>query len=266
VSSFFYEKRQENVYVGDIYDRPFPQHVHDVVEIVCITSGRVEMSIAGKLVEVLPGDIAVVFPLVPHSYESFSPDTKGLTLIFTPNTIAEFTYQFRSMVLAEPVLRADEKDAELNGVIANIMRLSLEKNRHLRLGYLHMFLAHLLPCLQLSVQEKHMQAGLSAQVLNYIAEHFTESISLEIIARAFGISRTHISHLFSQQLKINFCQYINTLRIDYACFLLKDPSYAISQIVYLCGYSNPRTFHRAFMANCKMTPKQFRASLAEQEA
>ena len=104
-----------------------------------------------------------------------------------------------------------------------------------------------------------MHTGLSSQVLHYISEHFTEPISLEIVSRALGVSRTHLSHFFSQQLKINFCQYINTLRVDHACYLLRDPSYTISQIVYLCGYGNPRTFHRAFMNHCKMTPKQYRS-------
>ncbi|MBO5502063.1 MAG: AraC family transcriptional regulator, partial [Clostridia bacterium] len=36
----------------------------------------------------------------------------------------------------------------------------------------------------------------------------------------------------------------------------------ISQIVYLCGYGNPRTFHRAFLAQCGMPPKQYRTRYA----
>mgnify|MGYP003307241115 CR=1 FL=1 len=54
---------------------------------------------------------------------------------------------------------------------------------------------------------------------------------------------------------------INALRIDRACFLLRDPSYSISQIAYLCGYGNPRTFHRAFLSQCHMPPKQYRARM-----
>ena len=107
--------------------------------------------------------------------------------------------------------------------------------------------------------DKRARTGMSFQVLQYISEHFTEPLTLETTARALGISRIHLSHIFSQQLKINFRQYINTLRIDRACALLRDPSYTISQIVYLCGYGNPRTFHRAFLSIHNMTPKEYRA-------
>lgn len=259
MSSVFYEKRSEDVFVGEICPRPFPSHVHDVAEIVCITHGRVTMTIADKTFTLTPGDIAVAFPSVPHSYDAVSEDADGLALIFSPNTITEFTHNFRCMMLASPLLTAAQCDQEMPGIIATMQRLNLQKNKHLKLGYLHMFLSHLFANLRLQPLEKHMHTGLSSQVLHYISEHYTEPISLEIIARALGISRTHLSHFFSQQLKINFCQYINTLRIDYACYLLRDPAYTISQIVYLCGYGNPRTFHRAFMTHCKMTPKQYRS-------
>ena len=32
--------------------------------------------------------------------------------------------------------------------------------------------------------------------------------------------------------------------------------------MYLCGYGNPRTFHRAFLAQCGMPPKQYRTRYA----
>ena len=106
---------------------------------------------------------------------------------------------------------------------------------------------------------------MSYQVLQYISEHFTEPLTLESTARALGISRIHLSHIFSQQLHINFRQYINTLRIDRAQTLLRDPAYSISQIAYQCGYGNQRTFHRAFLSQCGMTPNSFRAALTGQE-
>ena len=122
-------------------------------------------------------------------------------------------------------------------------------------------MSYLFSCIRLKQVDKHVQSGLSYQVLHYISEHFTEPLSLETTARALGISRIHLSHIFSQQLRINFRQYINTLRIDRACYLLRDPNYNISQIAYLCGYGNPRTFHRAFLAQCQMPPKQYRQKM-----
>ena len=259
MKSVFYELRSEEVFIGQICEGPFPSHVHDVVEIVCVTRGSVDMTIAGKSHSMVPGDIAIAFPSVPHSYDAVSADAQGLALIFSPNTISEFTHIMRCMLPSTPFLTGTAKDPALDNVISLMQTIGFTRNTHLKLGYLHVFLSYLFACLPLQPLDKHMHTGLSSQVLHYISEHFTEPLSLEIISRALGVSRTHLSHFFSQQLKINFCQYINTLRVDYACFLLRDPAYTISQIVYLCGYGNPRTFHRAFMNHCKMTPKQYRS-------
>ena len=106
--------------------------------------------------------------------------------------------------------------------------------------------------------EKHVDTGLTQQVLEYIAEHYREDITLESVARELGISRSHLSHIFSEQLNVNFRRYINTLRIDQASFLLQDTAMTVTEIGYACGYNNLRTFHRAFQNERGMQPGEFR--------
>lgn len=264
--SVFYEQRSENLFAGLICDHPFPSHVHDPVEVVCPLSGTLAMTISGKQYQLIPGDIAVVFPSVPHSYDHVSPNVDGLMLIFLPDTIGEYSHTFRTMLPACPLLTRRDKAPELNGIIHSLIKLSQQESSPLRTGYLHLFLAYMFTCLPLIPLEKYIQASqgypMSYQVLHYISEHFTEPLTLESTAHALGVRRIHLSHIFSQQLHINFRQYINTLRIDRACHLLRDPSNSISQVSYLCGYSNPRTFHRAFLAQCGMPPNKYRAQLS----
>ena len=265
MGTVFFERRPENVFAGIICEYPFPAHVHDVVEIVCLLTGSMEMTIAGKKLTLLPGDIAIAFPVVPHSYEYTSPDATGLTLIFSPDTIIEFFHTFRTMRPLSPLLAASEKAPELEPIILGFQKVAMkDQNTPLKLGYLHLFLSYLFSCLPLNPVDKRARSGMSFQVLQYISEHFTEPLTLESTAHALGISRIQLSHIFSQQLHINFRQYINTLRIDRAQTLLRNPSHSISQIAYQCGYGNQRTFHRAFLAQCGMTPNRFRALLAAQ--
>ena len=256
----FYEQRTGDAFAGNICDHPFPAHVHDVVEIVCLRQGRLEMNIAGKKLTVLPGDIAVAFPSIPHSYDVVSPDASGLSLIFLPDMITEFYHTFRTMQPAYPLLLGQDKAPELDLIIEGMQKVVAQnQSSPLKLGYLHLFLSYLFSCLPLTSSERNPHSTLTYQVLQYISEHFTEPLTLENTSHALGISRIHLSHIFSQQLRINFRQYINTLRIDRARMLLGNPSYSISQIAYLCGYGNQRTFHRAFLTQCGMPPNQFRA-------
>ena len=260
MGSIFCERREENIFAGAVCEHPFPSHVHDVVEIVCLLTGSITMTIARRQVTLKPGDIAVVFPVIPHSYDAVSEDATGLTLIFAPDTIIEFYHAFRTQQPQQPLLLASKKAPELDPIIRGFYHVvRQDQNTPLKLGYLHLFLSYLFSCLPVQQTDQRTHSGTSYQVLQYISEHFTEPLTLESISRAMGLSRIHLSHIFSQQLHINFRQYINTLRIDRARTLLHDPSYSISQVAYQCGYGNQRTFHRAFLAQCGMTPSQFRA-------
>ncbi len=257
----FYEQRSEPAFAGIICDHPFPSHVHDVVEIVCLQTGSIEMTIAGKSLLLLPGDIAIAFPAIPHSYDFVSDDASGLSLIFTPDTIIEFHHTFRTMQPVHPLLLNQDKAPELTSIINKLQKVTAQdQSSPLKLGYLHLFLSYLFSCLPLMTGGRNPHMTLTYQVLHYISEHFTEPLTLESTAHALGISRIHLSHIFSQQLHINFRQYINTLRIDRARTLLRDPTFSISQVAYLCGYGNQRTFHRAFLAQCGMPPNKFRSS------
>ena len=258
----FYEQRPESLFIGDICDHPFPAHVHDVTEIICLTAGRADMTIGGAKLSLKPGDVAIAFPSVPHSYDEVSEDAAGLSMIFAADAIAEFTHTFRTMQPASPLLPAKKVPEELRAIIRKLTSLSQQELLPLRLGYMHLFLSYLFTQLPLQPLSKSILSGLPQQVLHYVSEHFTEPLSLESTARALGVSRIHLSHIFSQQLNINFRQYINTLRIDRACALLRNPAYSVSQIIDLCGYQNPRTFHRAFLAQCGVPPKQYRTRLA----
>jgi len=258
MGTLFYEVRSDEAYIGEICDHPFPLHVHDVVEIVCGVTGVQRLTIAGKQHTLNCGDIAIIFPAIPHSYDFVSQDATGVTLIFSPDVISEFTYQFRSMTLESPVLSKNEVPVELTSIIASMQKRFPDHGSGLIYGYLHIFLSFLFSVLKPVHMDKPIHFDLSCQVLHYIGEHYVEPLTLETVARALGVSRIHLSHIFSQQLRINFRQYLNALRIDRACYLLRNPAYSISEVAYLCGYGNPRTFHRAFFTQCQTTPTQYR--------
>ena len=65
----FYEHRDEHLFIGEMTHFPFPVHVHELAEMIAVTSGRIRISINGTEYTLVPGDVAVIFPLTPHSYD-----------------------------------------------------------------------------------------------------------------------------------------------------------------------------------------------------
>lgn len=254
----FYEQRTAPLFIGKITEDPFPLHVHKVVECVHLLEGRITMGVDGHSYAMQPGDTMFIFPSVSHSYEVVSEDAKGLCAIFLPDTIAEFSDAFFTRHPVTPFLPAAEHSPRLTQAIQRLVDVSTAQETALYKAYLHVFLAHLFQEMAFEPLKKHIDIGLTQQVLQHISQHYREDITLESVARDLGVSQSHLSHIFSSQLRINFRRYINTLRIDYACTLLRDTTMSVTEICYACGYNNPRTFHRAFQEEHSMQPGEFR--------
>ena len=95
-------------------------------------------------------------------------------------------------------------------------------------------------------------------MVDFCAKHYTEDLSLAILERELHLSRYYISHLFTKKLQIGFNDYLNSLRTEHACRLLCEQEHSVTEIGRLSGFSNPRTFNRAFLKQTGMTPSEYR--------
>ena len=59
------------------------------------------------------------------------------------------------------------------------------------------------------------------QVMDYLAQNYTQDIGLDDIARAAGLSRFHVTRLVKSCTGKTISQHIRTLRINRACELLR---------------------------------------------
>ena len=113
----FYEHRDESLFIGEMTHFPFPVHIHEVAEMIALVSGTLRISLDGTEYTLSPGDIAVVFPLTPHSYDEVGEGSTGLVAIFPTDIIPEYTSTFRSLVPEKPVLRAGETGPDFRRVL-----------------------------------------------------------------------------------------------------------------------------------------------------
>ncbi len=97
-------------------------------------------------------------------------------------------------------------------------------------------------------------------ILAYVqANLYDSSLSLTMVADAFGVSNSLISRLFSEQRGENFLNLVNRLRIEYACaFLARDLQTDILAVAHAAGYDNDVTFRRLFKKYTGLTPSQYR--------
>jgi len=106
----------------------------------------------------------------------------------------------------------------------------------------------------------HSQVGHPAveQVKNFVRANFNHKIALAEIARAVGVSRNYLSHLFRRHCGVTVTEFIHRTRMKQAEELLLNGGMTVSEIAYLVGYQNYRDFHRNFVRYEKTSPKKFR--------
>lgn len=253
----FYEARDEKLFIGEMTRYPYPLHVHEIVELACVVRGEVTMQIDGREWALGPGDIAVVFPLIPHSFDRLSPDALGLAAFFLADTIPQFTPAFLNALPETPVLRGDAVNDEARLAVDRLMRIPEGEASPSRLAYLHLLVANALSALRLRPIDAYSEQGLAYRTFKYIFDHACEPITLDNTARGLGISASHLSHLFSQRFHVNFRRFVNAIRIDRAKMLMRDPRMTLTSICYSCGYGNIRTFRRAFVRETGMLPSEY---------
>ena len=93
--------------------------------------------------------------------------------------------------------------------------------------------------------------------IDFIHEYYHTKISLTQLANISCLSPFHFLRAFRQVFKVTPHQYITTVRLQYACRLLKQTKLAISDICLASGYRDESSFIRVFKAYFGSTPGEF---------
>lgn len=99
--------------------------------------------------------------------------------------------------------------------------------------------------------------------MSYMADHFAERVSLEMIANAAQINKFRLSRQFHEIVGITVGQYLTNLRIQHACNLLKYTNLSIAHIGELSGMPNPSRFTMVFRELQGITPSAYRKKWGE---
>ena len=249
-----YEQRPEKLFIGAMTDYPVPPHVHAVAELVVQTQGTTLITIDETQYRLAPGDAAVIFPLVPHSFDELSEDSRGVTAIFPPDIIPEYAGTFHGLQPESPLLPSARSSLDLRLAVDRLGVLNMDENLPLCIAYLHVLLAGVLHSLTYRPVYDYSERGLGQRIISYISDHAFEEITLDSASHALGISASHLSHFFSERLHTNFRRFINAIRIEKARLLMRDPNLTLTEICDACGYTNMRTFRRAFQLELGCLP------------
>lgn len=253
----YFEELNERLRVNESEAAPFPEHLHTQVELLYLFKGRVVMTVNGTPQPMEPGDLCICFPGVVHGYLE-SEDAAALMLIFSPEISADFSSMLSHSHPGQPLVKRQELADDVAICMENMRRECVGGyDERVMRGYIQVVLARITPLLKLTGNTPEI-SDIAYRLIKYLSEHFSEPVTLETMSKELGVSKSHLSHTFSQRLGTNFRTYVNALRVDQACEMLKGTEDGITRIAYECGFESQRTFNRVFVEQYGISPSEYR--------
>jgi len=96
------------------------------------------------------------------------------------------------------------------------------------------------------------------QFLTRLEARCKETWTLEEMARVSGFGRTRVAMLVKEVTGDNPVRYLNRLRFNRACGLLKQTDRSVTEIGVECGFCDGAYFARVFKSFAGMSPSDYR--------
>jgi two-component system, response regulator YesN len=99
------------------------------------------------------------------------------------------------------------------------------------------------------------------EAVDYLEREFSDAaLSMQRVADHVGLSVSHFSRCFRDELGTNYRTFLDSLRMRRAVELLADPSLRIGEIADRCGYGGYVPFSKAFKRFYGCSPTGYRRS------
>ena len=232
----------------------FPAHVHDDIELVYTRKGGGTAYCDGKKYALNEGTWFLTFPNQVHSYGDCAPGEYYL-LILKPSTLLRYNGVFMEGV-PKSALCCPREDSLVWLLEQAYREYTQEGFSDIIAAYLTAIMGKLLGFY--TIQRAELPGDTVQKILQFCADHYREELTVETVAGGLGLSRSSVSHIFSQRIGAHFCDYVNALRLSETEKLLRNQTYTITEVANLSGFSTLRTFNRAFRKKYGISPTAYR--------
>lgn len=247
----------------------FKWHFHPEYELTYIVKGSGYRLVGNTYEDFQAGDLVLLGRNVPHTWSGKSLDGESVEAV-----VIQFAKEPMQSLLASPEGMALHHllNEAAHGVRFPVREAWIEQlNRLLALeGMLRML--HGLALLEELAQAPYerispnpIQHSFSPQqelrintICRYIMNHFSDPLTVEKVATVSGMSTSNFCKFFKKATGKTFSDYVNEIRIQEACILLRETERKISTIASDCGFETLSYFNRVFLTKKKCRPMAYR--------
>lgn len=251
----FLFKGKDGKYIRD-------KHWHRSVEIFAVKNGNLNFFLNEKKYHLQAGDFVLVNSNEVHSI--YAPDPNETIVLQIPlGSFAGYYTEEQFIWFSHSEKSDDER-------VFSLLNEMYERNTEGRTGYeLQMLscfyqLEYLLVTRyrKLEVHEELLkntkQLKRLGVITGYLKEHYTEDISLEKLAGIFEYSPSYLSRMFPKYAKINYKDYLQSVRFEHAVKELEETEHQIGDIALNHGFPNSKAFSNLMRKKYGCLPNEYR--------
>ncbi|WP_373231230.1 helix-turn-helix domain-containing protein [Cohnella sp.] len=260
------------------HDTDVELHKHiDFSELVIVLNGNATHIVNTESSFIKKGDVFVINESTSHAYKD-PHDFKICNIMYRPEMLRSAgpdlrtSNGFQMLFVLEPFYRSihsykSKLSLSISSLefVSALLSLMIDEYNSKLQGYHTMLLSRFMELVvylsrQYDNQEKGIDSKLMklAKAISYIEDHYLETVTLEEIAGKSDISVRHLNRIFQSYYQTTPIFYLQRLRLERACTLLKQTKLNIIDIACQCGFTDSNYFTRSFTKAYGLSPRAYR--------
>ena len=256
----------------------FPWHFHTEYELVYVIKSFGKRFVADHVEDFTGGDLVLLGPNLPHFWKSdeafFKNDPKyhvnAIVIHFPPDFFKEQLEKYPEFFQIRELLVRAARGIKFQKQVSDSIGAELNKLLKKKGIDRTLLFVKVLDKLANSTQYKLLasesyrpdlhdwSSNRLEKVIHLVNSNYRQPIKLETVASHVGMNSTAFCRYFREKTGRSFIEFVNEMRIGYACKLLQEGKQNVSQICFESGFNNLSNFNRCFRRMKSLSPVQYR--------
>ena len=237
------------------------KHWHRSIEIFMVFEGHLKFYLNDLEQKLNPGEFVLVNSNEIHAIDS--PEPNKTVVIQIP--LKTFSDYFTGEQYIRFTHEAKKQDVQVVDLIRAMFAAYGKKetgyDMRVKSGYYMLLYLLVSVYRELDVKDELLKQNRKLNKLtpitNYMKEHYREELSLEALAEVFGYAPAYISRMFQKYAGINYKDYLQGVRVEYAFAELNRAEHTVSEVAFHHGFPSSRAFSKAFQKKYGMLPSAY---------
>lgn len=115
----------------------------------------------------------------------------------------------------------------------------------------------------LGIQEDNVQHKMVQSIIEFIENHYTEDITLQMLENHLGYSKYYMLHVFTEVMGLSIHDYFIRRRLTQVKVLMMESDKSMNEIAKECGFKSEVSLYKSFKNIYSITPGQFKKQVKQ---